>query len=491
VKLRPLLEILRPLRVVGSVDREWTGIAHDSRAVGPGFLFAAVRGGVHDGRDFIGDALRRGAVVVLGEDLEGRITPSATFVEVENVRQAMAEAAGLFHDYPSRRIDLVGITGTNGKTTTAYLVRSVLESAGRQSGLIGTVEYVLGDRAVPALRTTPESVELQGLLARMCGDGADYAVMEVSSHALELERVHGCEFRVGVFTNLTQDHLDFHGEMERYYEAKRRLFGMVRPGGAAVVNVDDPWGRRLAAELPPGLERITYGIREPADLEASDLETTLGGSRFELRWRDRRYRVEAPLLGEHNVSNMLAAFGVGMALGIPVDLVLDGITELGGVPGRFERVDAGQDFLVLLDYAHTPDALEHAIRSVRSLTEGRVITVFGCGGERDRGKRPRMGDIATALSDYVVLTSDNPRGEAPGRILEEIRRGVSRYNYLVLPDREEAIRRAVGMAGPGDVVLIAGKGHEQYQEVAGVRHPFSDREAARRALEAGREDVRS
>jgi len=491
MRLSNLMDAVGATRVWGAADPEITGLAYDSRKVVPGNLFIAIRGERQDGHAFIPAALERGAAAVLGEKLEGVADPSAIFVEVENVRKAMAEAAGVYYGRPAQQIGLIGITGTNGKTTTAYLIRSVLETAGRKSGLIGTVEYRIGDTVVPAPRTTPESVDLQRYLGEMEETGTRYAVMEVSSHALELERVHGCAFRVAVFSNLTRDHLDFHRDMDHYYAAKKKLFDQLEEGGVAVINIDDAHGRRLAGNLRENHSVLTYGMTRSADISAEAVEMGLRGTGFTLRYRDRTYRVAASLLGAHNVYNMLAAFGTGIGLGLPIELILDGITELDAVPGRFERIDLGQEFLVLVDYAHTDDALEHAIQSARELTDGRVVTVFGCGGERDRSKRPRMGAVATGLSDYVILTTDNARNEDAKQIFQDIRKGISRFNYLVVPDREKAIRHAVDMVSRRDVVLIAGKGHEAYQETGGVRMPFNDRDAARAAVEARVAGVRS
>lgn len=468
---------------------EITGIAYDSRRVQPGFLFVAVRGTSSDGRQFIGSAMDKGAVAVLGDDLEDFVRPNAVFLEVDNVRLAMAHAAATFYGKPSKHLDLVGITGTNGKTTTAYLVRSVFESAGIRSGLLGTIEYITGAEkepgaaplSVPAVRTTPESVDLQRYLHEMVKNDLKAAVMEVSSHALSLKRIHGCTYRAAVFTNLTRDHLDFHKTMDKYFDVKRELFSHLQKDGFAVLNTDDEYGRKLKDSLPA--KTISYGINAPADIRALDIKNGVSSVSFKILYRGRLYRVESGLIGYHNIYNMLAAFGVSVGFGISADTTLKGLSCIQGVPGRFERVEAGQDFLVLVDYAHTDDALSRAIRSARSLTrQGRVITVFGCGGDRDKGKRSKMGRVASWLSDYVILTTDNPRSEEINNIFGEIRTGISRYNYLVIPERERAIRHAVMITSPGDVVLIAGKGHENYQEIYGSRLPFSDRDAAVEAI---------
>ncbi len=501
MKFSELIEAIGEARIYGNsskrakeekdvkVPEEIAGIAYDSRLVQPGFLFVAVCGTCSDGRRFIGSAIERGAVAVLGEDLEDFVTPDSAFVEVDDVRLAMAHAATAFYGKPSERLDLVGITGTNGKTTTAYLVRSVFEAAGVPSGLLGTIEYITGAEkntastsfSIPAVRTTPESVDLQGYLHEMVKNSLKAAVMEVSSHALSLKRIHGCTYRAAVFTNLTHDHLDFHKTMNKYFDVKRELFSHLQDGGVAVLNTDDEYGQRLKDSLP--VKTISYGIASPADIRAVDIKNEAGSVSFKILYCGHLYRVASGLLGHHNIYNMLAAFGVGVGLGIPAELALQGLAGMQGIPGRFERVEAGQDFLVLVDYAHTDDALGRAIRSARSLTrKGRVITVFGCGGDRDKGKRSKMGRVASWLSDYVILTTDNPRNEEVDNIFGEIRTGISRYNYLVIPERARAIRHAVMITAPGDVLLIAGKGHEDYQEVYGSRLPFSDRDAAIEAI---------
>ncbi len=492
MKFSELIEAIGEARIHGNSAKkpeEIAGIAYDSRRVQPGFLFVAVRGTCSDGRSFIGSAIDRGAVAVLGEDLESFVIPGAMFIEVDDVRLAMAHAATAFYGKPSEHLDIVGITGTNGKTTTAYLVRSVFEMAGLRSGLLGTIEYITGAEkasastpaSIPAVRTTPESVDLQGYLNEMVRNGLKAAVMEVSSHALALKRIHGCTYSAAVFTNLTRDHLDFHQTMNKYFDVKRELFSHLRDGGFAVLNTDDQYGQKLRDSLP--VKTISYGIDSPADIRAVDIKNEGGSVSLKILYCGRLYRLISDLIGSHNIYNMLAAFGVGVGSGIPADTVLKGLAGMQGVPGRFEKVEAGQDFLVLVDYAHTDDALSRAIRSARSLTrKGRVITVFGCGGDRDKGKRSKMGRVASWLSDYVIITTDNPRNEKTDSIFSEIRTGISRYNYLVIPERARAIQHAVMITAPGDVVLIAGKGHEDYQEVYGSRLPFSDRETAIKAI---------
>ena len=454
-----------------------TQVTHDSRQVQPGSMFVAIRGLAVDGNEFVDVARRKGAAVVVSENEPAAGVP---WVRVPDVLGD-----------PARSLRLVGVTGTNGKTTTAYLVDAALRAQGERVGLLGTVQYRIGDRVAEAVRTTPESSDLQALFREMVDAGCSHAVLEVSSHSLELKRVHGCEFQVAVFTNLTRDHLDFHGDMDRYFAAKRILFeSLLRADGTAIVNADDDRGTEIAAA---SRGRVwTYGLDRPADLRARDVTLSLEGTRFRVDSPAGSFEVETPLLGRFNVQNLLAAFGASLALGIPPETALAGLRSLHGVPGRLERVDAGQDFTVVVDYAHTDDALKNLLETVRELAPRRIITVFGCGGDRDKTKRPLMGAVAARLSDVVVVTSDNPRSEPPEAILEEIQRGMNgrrQSERHVIVDRREAIARALEMAGPGDAVVIAGKGHETYQVLRDRTIPFDDRQVARHVL--GRRGLRS
>ncbi len=454
---------------------EVAALAFDNRQVTPGTLFFCVPGFTRDGHDFAGDAVARGAVALV---VQRPLNAGVPEVLVADVRAAMAGAAARFHGDPSASLRVVGITGTNGKTTTAFLVRALLEAANIRCGLLGTVKSVIGGREQPTVRTTPEAIQLQAWLAAMREAGDAACAMEVSSHALELHRADGVRFACAVFTNLTQDHLDFHSSMEDYFEAKRRLFAELAPS-ARVVNADDPYGRRLAAEFPGA---VTYGIDRDADYRATETEITLAGSRFTLRSPDGDVRLTCALPGRFNVSNVLAAVAACRALGVPLEDLASAVSRLRRVPGRFEPVEAGQEFAVLVDYAHTPDSLENVLRAARELATSRVIAVFGCGGDRDRSKRPIMGAIAARLADVAIATSDNPRSEAPEAILAEVLAGAPEGLEPIL-DRREAIRQAVALARPGDVVVIAGKGHEQGQEFAGGRkEPFDDVTVAREAL---------
>ncbi len=458
-------------------DVEITDLAYDNRRVRPGTLFFCVPGFTRDGHDFAPDAIARGASALVVQRPLGLGVPE---VLVESVRAAMAPAAAALSGDPTARLATVGVTGTNGKTTTAFLVRSLLESGGRQTGLLGTVTSIVGGRERAVQRTTPEAIELQATFAEMLAGGDRACAMEVSSHALELHRADAIHYAAAIFTNLTQDHLDFHPTMEDYFLAKRRLF-TEHDTAAKIVNLDDPYGRRLAGELP---DAMTFGLEGDPTYRALDIESSLTGSRFTIRSPDGEFRVTSPLPGRFNVSNVLGAIAAARALGVDASVCVEAIATAGQVPGRFQRVEAGQDFAVLVDYAHTPDSLENVLQAARGLTEGRVHVVFGCGGDRDRGKRPLMGEIAVRLADRVIVTSDNPRSEDPEQIIEEILVGTG-PGVDHDPDRRVAIAQAIAGAQAGDVVVIAGKGHEQGQEFEGGRKiPFDDVSVAREALGA-------
>jgi UDP-N-acetylmuramoyl-L-alanyl-D-glutamate--2,6-diaminopimelate ligase len=466
----------------GQGELDITDLAYDNRAVRPGTLFFCVPGFTRDGHDFAADAIARGAVALVVERPLGLGVPE---VQVASVRAAMAPAAAAFYGDPTAELETVGVTGTNGKTTTAFLVRALLEADGRQTGLLGTVKSIVGGAEHAVERTTPEAIDLQHTFRDMLDGGDTACSMEVSSHALDLHRADAIHFAAGIFTNLTQDHLDFHGTMEEYFQAKRRLFGDARPR-FAVVNVDDPYGARLAAELPGA---ATFAVERDATYRASDLATGLDGSRFTVHGPDGTVELSSPLPGRFNVYNVLGAFTAARALGVPLETAAEAIATAGVVPGRFQPVDAGQPFAVLVDYAHTPDSLENVLRAARGLLAdaspgqgGRVHVVFGCGGDRDRGKRPMMGEIAARLADRVIVTSDNPRSEDPEAIIREVLVGAG-AGVEHDSDRRRAINTAIAGARPGDVVVIAGKGHEQGQEFEGGRKiPFDDVTVAREAL---------
>jgi UDP-N-acetylmuramoyl-L-alanyl-D-glutamate--2,6-diaminopimelate ligase len=453
------------------------GLAYDNRAVEPGTLFFCVPGFTRDGHDFAPDAIERGAAALV---VARPLNLGVPEVQVTDVRAAMAVAAARFYGDPTGRLPVVGVTGTNGKTTTAFLVRSLLEAAGRQTGLLGTVTSVVAGAERPTVRTTPEAIDLQRTFREMLDGGDRACAMEISSHALELRRADGIHVAAAIFTNLTQDHLDFHPTMEDYFQAKRRLFASALTD-VKIVNVDDPYGRRLADEWP---ESVTFAIDADAQYRAADLRTGFTGSDCTLRTPDGDVAVHVPLPGKFNVANALGAWAAARALGAPVDVLARALPGAARVPGRFEPVAEGQPFAVLVDYAHTPDSLENVLRAARELADGRVVAVFGAGGDRDRGKRPLMGEIGARLADVCLVTSDNPRSEDPEAIIAEIVSGTGgAANVSSDVDRRASIHRAVALAEPGDVVVIAGKGHEQGQEFAGGRkEPFDDVTVAREAL---------
>jgi UDP-N-acetylmuramoyl-L-alanyl-D-glutamate--2,6-diaminopimelate ligase len=473
------------------LDVPVTGVAYDSRRVKPGDAFVALRGLKDDGARFAGHAIAAGAVCVIAESAPPATSGDGTAVPwhiVDNARVALALAASRLHGDPSQELLLVGITGTNGKTTTSHVLASIIEAAGIPCGLMGTVAYRVAGRDEPATRTTPEAPDLQGLLRRMVTAGAGACVMEVSSHALALRRTHGLKFAAAGFTNLTRDHLDFHASMEAYFDAKKSLFTGLAPGAPALLNIDDPWGASLVGA---GGRAVTYAVDAPADVRPRGVRQSLSGLAFEALTPHGAVQVRSRLVGRTNLYNLLCAIGLAAELGLPAVAIERGIAMLTGVPGRFELVSGEQDEVsVVVDYAHTDDALRNLLETARSLTNGRVITVFGCGGDRDRSKRPLMGLVATRLSDFTVVTSDNPRGEDPARIVEEIlfgtvgtpRGGEIRTEL----DRRAAIDLAITTARPGDLVLIAGKGHEKTQEQGGVTTPFDDVAVAGEALSARR-----
>src|SRR4051812_10002364 len=454
---------------------EVTALAYDNRLVMSGTLFFCVPGFTRDGHDFAPDAVSRGAVALVVDRSLGLGVPE---VRVDDVRAAMAPAAGALNGDPTAALRAVGITGTNGKTTTAFLVRGLLEAAGRRTGLVGTVNAVVGGEEREMVRTTPEAIDLQRMFAEMRDAGDEAVVMEVSSHALALHRADSIHWAVAIFTNLTQDHLDFHPTMEDYFTAKRRLFET--DPEVAVINVDDPYGMRLAHDFP---DAIRIGIDSMhAQVRAREIESDASGSRFTVDGLE----LHSPLPGRFNVLNVLGAVAAVRALGVDDATIAEALTHAVRVPGRFEPVDEGQPFAVLVDYAHTPDSLDNVLRAARPLARGRVICVFGAGGDRDRGKRPAMGRIAGELADVAIVTSDNPRSEDPEAIIAEVVTGVDgRDDIVTEADRRAAIERAIAIAGDGDVVVIAGKGHEQGQEFAnGRKVPFDDVAVAREALRA-------
>ena len=485
MKLQALLEAVRPVQIEGNLECTVTGLAYDSRRVMPGMLFVALPGLKQDGHEFIAAAVERGAIAVICE----RDVPTPARVakiRVDDARAAMALLAARFYGQPSDHLRIVGVTGTNGKTTVSFLVKHLL---GPRTGLLGTVRYEVGDRQIPAQRTTPEALELQQLLAQMVRAGCTGCALEVSSHALEQHRVLGIVFDVGVFTNLTQDHLDYHGTMESYFTAKQKLFEMLRAGGKsgrAVVNVDDAYGVRLAKAFP-GDRLLTYGLGADAMLRATGLKLAHGETHLTIEYEGRRLSCRLPFIGRHNVYNALAALGAGLSLRLDLKQLVADLESAPPVPGRLEPIRLGQPFEVFVDYAHTDDALNQVLTTLREITPGRLLLVFGCGGNRDAGKRPKMGAVAAALADFTIVTSDNPRSEPAEAIAAQVEQGylVKRADGCHIElDRARAIDELIRMARPGDTVLLAGKGHETYQEFQNTVVPFDDHLCARDTLEA-------
>jgi UDP-N-acetylmuramoyl-L-alanyl-D-glutamate--2,6-diaminopimelate ligase len=483
-----LLEAMPEGQILGSLPATVSGLTDDSRQVTAGCCFVAVRGVRADGHRFIPQAVERGARAVVAEPPDPLPGDTVARILVPDTRRTLPKLADAYYGHPSRALTVVGITGTNGKTTTSYLCEALLRARGLATGVIGTIQYVVGGKARDAGQTTPEAIELQGLLAEMVAAGVGGVAMEVSSHALELNRVDGVSFDVAVFTNLTQDHLDFHKTMQAYANAKRRLFVELlaageKPGATAVLNADDPVGAEWAAALPGRV--ITFGLGAGHVIHPLQHESGIGGIRLVATSPSGPVHLVSPLIGEHNVMNLLGAVGVGVALELSPAAIAAALGSVARVPGRFEQVEAGQDFLVVVDYAHTPDALERVLETARRLTPGRLGVVFGAGGDRDRSKRPVMGRIAATLADRVWLTSDNPRSEDPLTIIEEIAAGVvpaPPEGYTRHPDRRDAIGQALDWARPGDTIVIAGKGHETYQIIGGQVLPFDDRLVAREFL---------
>ena len=495
--------------LIGDDQKEITGITYDSRVVKEGFVFVAIKGQTTDGHNFIEGAIAKGAIAVVCEKghpkLPGLIGkyPAVAWIRVNDCRGALAALSSVFYGNPSEELGMIGITGTNGKTTTSYLIKSVLEKWGKGVGLIGTIRYMIRDDSFEAPHTTPEASDFQRLLREMADKECDYVVTEVSSHAIAQKRTDFTQFKVAVFSNLTRDHLDFHGTMEDYFNVKTGLFlDLLSEDGTAVINVDDPYGQKLSTilrEQRPSVRQITFALfDQKADVTVIDVRSTFRGTSFNLKMKDWSFCLDliSPLVGQTSIYNILAAVCAVLPLNVPMEVIKEGIAELSLVSGRFERVDLGQPFLAVVDYAHTDDALERLLATARQLlndclsdgiaantaSRGKIISVFGCGGNRDRGKRPKMGCIASELSDFVIITSDNPRNEDPAVIIKDIEAEMEKDNYIVISDRRTAIRMAVLLASPGDIVVIAGKGHEDYQEIEGVKHPFSDRKVLEEAI---------
>ena len=487
MQLKDILRHIPTLKIEGPLDREVTGITYDSRRLTPGMIFVAIPGHNVDGHQFISNAIDRGAAAVICES-NGFVSRRATKVKVSDSREALARAAAIFYQHPSAKLKVIGVTGTNGKTTVAFIIKQILEVSGLRCGLIGTVRYEIGDRVIPAHRTTPEALEIQQMMAQMARTGCGACVMEVSSHALDQKRVAEIEFDVALFTNLTRDHLDYHGTMDAYYLAKRQLFQSRAASGksrTAVINIDDAYGERLHRESDLEVQ-LTYGLNEKAVLRATELELGRDSTRMVIHCSRGKIPCKLNLIGRHNVYNALAAVGAALALDVPSDVITRALESMPSVPGRLETIHRGQPFGVFVDYAHTDDALQNVLVTLRELTRGRLLLVFGCGGSRDMGKRPRMGRVAAELADFSLITSDNPRKESPATIAAQVEQGfreVRQDGYRIELDRRRAIDEIIRMAHPEDLVLIAGKGHETYQEFEDTVIPFDDRVHAGETLE--------
>ncbi len=477
-------------RMVVTHDVEVNTIQYDSRKVSTNDCFVAIRGTGVDGHTFVNVAIERGAKVVVLEN--DSILPDSYFMHagvvkivVPDSRKALAIISANYYGHPSRSMKLVGVTGTNGKTTTTHLVRSIFETAGMKAGLVGTIEYRIGDEIISATHTTPESLELNELFATMLNQGCSAVTMEVSSHALHQSRVYGLDFDTAVFTNLTQDHLDYHGTMEAYFQAKKILFDELKPSACAVTNLDDAYGKTIFSSTSAA--RMTYSAQHSADVEARNISLSIDGTKFEIVHDSVTTTIATPLVGRFNVYNILAAFSAGIAMGIPNETIREGVEKVQSVRGRFEKIRSPLGWTAIVDYAHTPDALEKCLRTIHEVlpdeNRGKIIAVFGAGGDRDKSKRPLMGAVAGTLSDIAVVTSDNPRTEEPATILEEIIHGLPKGTKFIRElNRRTAIQRAIQLAKPGDVVLIAGKGHEDYQVIGTRKIHFSDREVVEEFL---------
>jgi len=483
MKLKDLFQDMPGVRFNGNGGVDILGLAYSSKEIRPGFLFAAIRGEKRDGFEFVGEALERGAAAVLSD----RPRPQnwkGPWVQAIDVREALALAAASFYGHPSMKLKVIGITGTKGKTTLTYLLESIFQKAGYQVGVIGTINYRWPNMARSAPRTTPEAPDLQRMMSEMAEQGVTHCVIEASSHALDLKRVWGVHFDIAVFTNLSAEHLDYHDSMEDYFEAKKRLFFLNAKKRTAVVNLDDPWGKRLISELP--LTTVSFGLEPAAIVRADEFRLSETGIKAEVDYPGGQVKICSALMGKHNLSNILAAVATGLALNIPAPTIKDGISALKSIPGRLQKIENELGFQVFVDYAHTEQAIRSLLETIRDLKPHRILLVFGAGGDRDKTKRPRMGEAAASLADMSFITTDNPRSEDPLAIIADIEKGFfgkDAKNYKIIPDRREAIFQALTAAKKGDYVLIAGKGHETYQIFKDKTIHFDDVEVARSALQ--------
>ncbi len=485
MRITQLIESLKDYQLYTPLnDFKVRGITCNSKEVEENFIFVAIKGNRADGNNFIPEAIDKGARVIIAQTppLKAVSLKQTCFITVDDTRQALAVLAAEFYHHPGAKTKVVGITGTNGKTTITYLIEAVLKEAGFQPGVIGTINYRFKDKVIPSKNTTPGPVELQSMIGNMLEEGVDYVIMEVSSHALDQKRTQGINFSSAIFTNLTQDHLDYHISFEDYFQAKARLFQALSSASFAVINHDDAYGRRLKGLTPA--EVITYGIDGQADVVARDIATDIKHTEFLLSSANLETHFKTQLIGRHNVYNILACAAWALKQGLDLKKTKSALEEFRVVPGRLERIDFSGDFFVFVDYAHTEDALKNVINSLRQVSRNKIIVVFGCGGERDKTKRPKMGYIVSQLADFSIITNDNPRSEDPQRIIEEIKQGIRKDNYCLIPDRRQAIEKSLSLAKAGDVVLIAGKGHEDYQIMGNSTVHFDDREAVRECLKS-------
>jgi UDP-N-acetylmuramoyl-L-alanyl-D-glutamate--2,6-diaminopimelate ligase len=482
MKLKEILKEVRLVNLSGQIEIEVSGLAYFSKLVEPHQVFVAIRGEKADGYNFIPEAIKRGAAAIVSDrprpaDLE------ITWIQVPDVREALALMSAAFYGYPSLKLKTVGITGTKGKTTTTYILEEIFRSAGFVPGVIGTIEYRWKDKKVSAERTTPEAPDIQRILSQMVADGVTHCLLEVSSHSLELKRVLGIGFDVAVFTNLSGEHLDYHQTLDNYFEAKKKLFSLNHKRQASIINLDDPWGEKLITELP--MRTITFGFKPQALVRAESFSIEENEMKAIISYPGGKLNINSSLIGRHNLYNLLAAISTALVLSVPSQAIIKGISSLKVVPGRFELIPNNLGFKIIVDYAHTDNALDNLLQTVRTLKPKRIILVFGCGGDRDRYKRPRMGEVAGRLADWTIITSDNPRSEEPVQIIEEIEKGfrqIRSSNYEKVVDRRQAIEKALKMARKGDWVVIAGKGHETYQIFRDKTINFSDVETVREIL---------
>ena len=488
MKLKDLLEGVPGVRFNGNEEEETQGIAYSSKDVQPGFLFAALKGEKKDGFEFIDEALLNGAVAFLSEKPKPE-NFEKTWLQASDARETLALCSANFYSQPSQKMKVVGITGTKGKTTITYLLEEIVKKSHFLPAVIGTISYRSPSIKISAERTTPEAPDLQRMMAEMLAQGVTHCLIEVSSHALDLRRVLGIGFDIALFSNLSGDHLDYHHTMEKYFEAKKKLFFLNHKKRTAIINSDDPWGKKLISELPSGV--VTYGLEPDAQVRGENFKLTEKGIELSAKHSAGRLPVSSPLLGKPNLYNILASIAVALALNIPVSAIKEGIASLQEVPGRFEKIKNSLGLHIFVDYAHTDDALKNLLETVRELNPRRIILIFGAGGDRDKTKRPRMGEVAGNLSDWTILTSDNPRSEDPLAIISDIEKGIKKTgtkNYEILPDRKEAIEHALSLGEKGDYILVAGKGHEDYQIIKDKVIPFKDADVIRSILEIKESD---